>query len=214
MMHASATRGKECTLKDLAAGAGLTQSHFHRVFKRVMGVTPKTHAAGLLGKNKATPPAPDSRPKSQTPSTDRSPSASSGLQTPDIAPVPPAVAGRQSVKPLEAGDPTWKTECNTGCLESHIEFIIQPWQSGYVLIAVANGGLQAIDVSDNYADLIAIMQTKFPVADLLLSDWTRSVATESLRNPTEFLFASVMDALENPTGKILHLPMGVFEMDG
>ena len=210
VMHASATRGKECTLKDLAAGAGLTQSHFHRVFKRVMGVTPKTHAAGLLGKNRATAPASDNRPKSQTPSTDRSPSASSGLQTPDTAPAPPAVAGWQSVKLVEAGE----TKCNTGCLESHIEFTIQPWQSGYVLIAVTNDGLQAIDVSDNYADLLAIMRTKFPVADLLLSDWTRSVGTESLRNPTELLFASVMDALENPTGKILRLPMGVFEMDG
>lgn len=214
VMQASATQGKECTLKDLAAKAGLTQSHFHRVFKSVMGVTPKTHAAGLLGKNRPPALAPDSRPGSLTPLSDRSPSASSGPQTPDAAPTPPAVAEWQGVNAPEPGDPASKTKFNSGCLESHIEFTIQPWQSGYVLIAAADDGLRAIDVGDNYTDLVAIMQRRYPDADLLWSDWTRSNATDHLRTPSGFLFASVMDALENPTGKILHLPTSVFEVGG
>lgn len=32
---------------ELAARAGLTVSHFHRVFKRIMGVTPGQYVAGL-----------------------------------------------------------------------------------------------------------------------------------------------------------------------
>jgi AraC family transcriptional regulator of adaptative response/methylated-DNA-[protein]-cysteine methyltransferase len=210
-MKTSATQGKECTLKDLAAGAGLTQSHFHRVFKSVMGVTPKTYAAGLLGQNRTTALAPDGRPGSLTPSPDRSQSA---LHTPDNALAPPAVAEGQSVKAPGTGDPNSETTCNSARLESYIEFTIQPWQSGYVLIAAANDGLRAIDIGDNYADLVAILQRRFPVADLLWSDWTRSIATKCLRTPTEFFFACVMDALENPTGKILYLPTSVFEVDG
>lgn len=211
VMKMNATQGKECTLKDLAAGAGLTQSHFHRVFKSVMGVTPKTYAAGLLGQNRPTALAPDGRLGNLTPSPDRS---QSPLHMPDKALTPPAVAEWQSVKAPGTGDPNSKTTCNSARLESHIEFTIQPWQSGYVLIAAANDGLRAIDIGDNYADLVAILQRRFPVADLLWSDWTRSIATKCLRTPTEFLFACVMDALENPTGKILYLPTSVFEVDG
>ncbi|EEP79491.1 conserved hypothetical protein [Uncinocarpus reesii 1704] len=36
------------TLQDLAAEAGLTPSHFHRVFKKVVGVTPGKYARDLL----------------------------------------------------------------------------------------------------------------------------------------------------------------------
>ncbi|KAL5362765.1 metal binding domain of Ada-domain-containing protein [Aspergillus floccosus] len=39
---------KPTTLRDLAAQANLTASHFHRVFKRIMGVTPGQYAAALL----------------------------------------------------------------------------------------------------------------------------------------------------------------------
>ena len=42
MMRASADQGKESSLRDLAAEAGLTQWHFHRVFKSVTGVTPRS----------------------------------------------------------------------------------------------------------------------------------------------------------------------------
>ncbi|KAL4942650.1 hypothetical protein BDV06DRAFT_191736 [Aspergillus oleicola] len=40
--------GRRPTLNRLAGEAGLTGSHFHRVFKRVMGVTPGGYAAGVL----------------------------------------------------------------------------------------------------------------------------------------------------------------------
>ncbi|KAL4870500.1 hypothetical protein BDV12DRAFT_165725 [Aspergillus spectabilis] len=40
--------GSRPTLTKLAGEAGLTPSHFHRVFKKVMGVTPGKYAAGIL----------------------------------------------------------------------------------------------------------------------------------------------------------------------
>ncbi|KAL2825609.1 metal binding domain of Ada-domain-containing protein [Aspergillus cavernicola] len=43
--------GSKPTLLRLAGEAGLTPSHFHRVFKKVMGVTPGKYTAGVLGKN-------------------------------------------------------------------------------------------------------------------------------------------------------------------
>lgn len=40
--------GLKPRLQDLAAQAGLTSSHFHRVFKKRMGVTPGQYASGLV----------------------------------------------------------------------------------------------------------------------------------------------------------------------
>lgn len=40
--------GLKPRLQDLAAQAGLTTSHFHRVFKKRMGVTPGQYASGLV----------------------------------------------------------------------------------------------------------------------------------------------------------------------
>ncbi|KAL2854692.1 metal binding domain of Ada-domain-containing protein [Aspergillus pseudodeflectus] len=40
--------GRKPTLGKIAGEAGLTPSHFHRVFKRVMGVTPGKYAEGVL----------------------------------------------------------------------------------------------------------------------------------------------------------------------
>ncbi|OJJ48851.1 hypothetical protein ASPZODRAFT_129174 [Penicilliopsis zonata CBS 506.65] len=41
---------KAPTLQELARGAGLTPSHFHRVFKKITGLTPGQYAAGSAGK--------------------------------------------------------------------------------------------------------------------------------------------------------------------
>jgi AraC-like DNA-binding protein len=213
-MQASAAQGKESTLKDLAAEAGLTQSHFHRVFKSVMGVTPKTHAAALLGKNRATAEAPSSRLGSLTPSLDRSSSASNGPLTPCAVPTPPVVVDWQDTYALDATESALIRKISSDCFQPQIEVTIQPWQSGHVLIAATKDVLRSIDVGDNYADLLAMMQRRFPAANLLLSGWTKITATGRLQTPTERLFASVMEALENPTGKVLHLPTSVFEVYG
>ncbi len=41
------------SLKELAAGAGLSAFHFHRVFKKIAGVTPKAYAAEMRARRAA-----------------------------------------------------------------------------------------------------------------------------------------------------------------
>ncbi|EAW12544.1 putative DNA repair and transcription factor Ada [Aspergillus clavatus NRRL 1] len=48
-IQADVRDGCKPTLQKLAAEANLTPSHFHRVFKKVMGVTPGQYAAQALG---------------------------------------------------------------------------------------------------------------------------------------------------------------------
>src|SRR2546423_4953318 len=125
-IKADVSQGKEPSLRDLAAEAGLTQSHFHRVFKGVMGVTPKTHASALLAQNKAITGNPRSRPGSMTPSFGHSSSASISPQASGVALTPPAVARWQHSNALEASSTSgmipysWQTQ---------IEFTVQQWQA-------------------------------------------------------------------------------------
>lgn len=207
-IRASAVQGKEPSLKDLAAEAGLTQSHFHRVFKRLMGVTPKTHAKAILGKNRASAEIASSSPGSLVPSPVHSASASNSPQTPNAAPTPHVLVQWQDSSSLENIEPISITKMNPDCLQLQIEFTIQPWRSGYVLIAVAHNEVRAIDVGDDYEDLVAMLQRRFLGADLLFSEWARMAGPSC--TSSQLLFASVMEALENPTGKMLHLPNNVF----
>jgi AraC family transcriptional regulator, regulatory protein of adaptative response / methylated-DNA-[protein]-cysteine methyltransferase len=213
-MRASADQGKESSLGDLAAEAGLTRWHFHRVFKSVTGVTPKSHAAALLGKSRTTVEVPSSRPGSLTPSYGQSSGASTGPQTPNMTPTPLVMGEWQESEFLEDFEPTSVTKMNPEYLQPQIEFTIQPWRTGYVVIAASDNEVRGIDVGDNYVDLVAMVQRRFPTAPLLLSDWQRSNSHDTSNKPTQVLFASVMEALENPTGKILHLPTNVFEVYG
>ncbi|KAL5342961.1 metal binding domain of Ada-domain-containing protein [Aspergillus crustosus] len=50
-IRADILSGVKPTLTKLAGEAGLTPSHFHRVFKKVMGVTPGKYAAGILNES-------------------------------------------------------------------------------------------------------------------------------------------------------------------
>lgn len=47
--------GRVAKLGELAAGAGLTPSYYHRVFKKVMGVTPGQYAAACRAGDVASP---------------------------------------------------------------------------------------------------------------------------------------------------------------
>ena len=202
---------KETSLRELAAEAGLTESHFHRVFKSVMGMTPKAYEGSLSGKGVKDEEMSCSPPDNLTPSFDQSSSASSGPLTPGV---------------MNSGLPFGWTESNHAenmaalfgpdihppVQQSEIEFTIQPWSLGYVLVAASNNHVRAIDVSDGHAELVARLQRKFPEAKLLLSEWSRSLY-EPVRTLNQMLFASVMEALEKPSGKMLNLGPNVFDMN-
>ena len=48
-----ALQGREAKLQELATDAKLTPSHFHKVFKKLTGVTPKQYAASVRSKRRA-----------------------------------------------------------------------------------------------------------------------------------------------------------------
>lgn len=64
--------GLKPRFQDLAAQAGLTPSHFHRVFKKHMGVTPGHFASSLVDSERGEEPL----------SGPRTPASSSKLETP------------------------------------------------------------------------------------------------------------------------------------
>ncbi|KAJ5191665.1 uncharacterized protein N7498_010650 [Penicillium cinerascens] len=63
MIQEALAAGSKPRLQDLAARAGLTTSHFHRVFKKKTGLTPGQYASGILQG------APESSPGSLSPDT-------------------------------------------------------------------------------------------------------------------------------------------------
>lgn len=202
---------KETSLRELAAEAGLTESHFHRVFKSVMGTTPKAYAGSLSDKVIKNEELSSSPPDNLTPSFDHSSSASSGPLTPGVvnSGLPFGWTESNHAENIAA---LFGPDVNPPVQQSDIEFTIQPWSSGYVLVAASNNHVSAIDVSDNHAELVARLQKKFPEAKLLLSDWSRFVF-DPFHTPNQMLFASVMEALEKPSGKILNLGPNVFDTD-
>ena len=211
-IEANAILGKETTLKVLAVAAGLTESHFHRVFKNLVGVTPKTYAKQMTEKDnelasagsssESLPPSPNAL------STTSSTGLGQGLSS-TASPYDSEPANHNQYEMIPGlSDLT----SSSAASHSEIEFTIQPWSSGYVLIAAAKNCLHALEVSDSYADLLTTLECRFPVGTLYLSDWSKATAAKSPRNSNKSLFSSIMEALEHPTGKILNLPLNVFRI--
>jgi len=67
MIQEVVATGLKPRLQDLAAQAGLSTGHFHRVFKKRMGVTPGRYVSGILQGHAGSSPGPDTTPKSETP---------------------------------------------------------------------------------------------------------------------------------------------------
>lgn len=189
-----AQSGKQVSLRMLAARAGLTESHFHRVFKGVTGLTPKTYAKSLTGNDGG------ALTLSTTPTDIATPadfeSTVPGPQptvvddwcldsTWNVAPLSPAVGVDFETKDIGP---------------CQVEYTIQPWSSSYVMIAVAEGVICAIQSAESISELVMDVEHRFPTSRFCLSDWERG------QKPTEqshMLFEAVMTALEHPTGKML-----------
>ncbi|KAJ5223609.1 hypothetical protein N7468_008151 [Penicillium chermesinum] len=86
--------GRKPRLLDLAAGAGLTPSHLHRVFKKLVGVTPGQYASSIADYGAC--PSPDSL----SPNNFLTPEAMLDLETP--VPFPREFVGTDDLK-LDTG---------------------------------------------------------------------------------------------------------------
>ncbi|KFY15547.1 hypothetical protein V492_01911 [Pseudogymnoascus sp. VKM F-4246] len=229
-------KGSIPSLSNLAEEAGLTKSHFHRVFKKITGVTPRVYAEGLAKDGNADLKSPRSI-ASETPSLGylASKTASEGPATP-MSHQLPSVPESPSSKNLGFSHmlPTKPQSRAVGMNETdliddlysvasglpgrvaapkprpkEIFYTIQPWQSSFVLIATSPNGMCLMDIEDSSDALLKILTTRFPETHLALSSWSpakSSARPKGRQNSQEAIFENVMNALVNPTGKILDIP--------
>ncbi len=159
-------------LATLAAAAGMSPHHFHRVFKQVTGVTPKAYAAGV-----------------------RAERARSALR--DGATVTAAIydAGYNASSRFyeEAGrrlgmEPRRYRDGGRGAA---IRFAVGETTLGSILVAATDAGVCAIELGDDPAALVHRLQDRFPRAELSGGDAA-----------FETLVARVVAHVEDPAGDL------------
>ncbi|MCJ1338129.1 hypothetical protein MMC09_003414 [Bachmanniomyces sp. S44760] len=172
--------GSVPALKVLAAQAGLTESHFHRMFKKIIGSTPKGYAA----QHRAT-------------KGDAAANWSSGSSfVDDMSSLP------NSTKSSCIGIPP---NCS-----KEIEYIIEPWNDGFVLIALSvDGEICSLDAGDSTVELLGTLEARFPTARLVMSRWSEIEDSEKASHPVLAVYSRILEALVNPTGKIVDLPLNL-----
>jgi methylphosphotriester-DNA--protein-cysteine methyltransferase len=233
---AAAETGTVPSLDVLAGQVGLTRSHFHRVFKRITGVTPKVYAEGLKKDGRVGGRSPLLMEMGGIPSLGYMTSESSaGPNTP----VPSQFLGGMSdasASGQSSGNPNsslgsqsesaslWENELieeiyqaasgtpfekNTQkVMDKDVSYTIQPWLESFVLIALSPEGVCSLDISESTSELVEALRARFPMAKLSLSPWSPSIPLQAgeISNPSFKIFSAIMEALVNPTGKILEIP--------
>jgi len=146
-------------LADLAASAGLSPHHFHRVFKAITGVTPKAYAAETRARRAAQ--------KLRTAETvteaiyDAGFNASSRFYE--------TAAARLGMTPSVS---------RSGGAGARIRFAVGEASLGAVLVAATTKGVCAILLGDDAERLLRDLQDRFPRAELIGGDaeFERTVA--------------------------------------
>lgn len=211
-------------LGDLAKEVGLTKSHFHRVFKKFTGVTPRIYAVNvraermLDGSVAVTPElvgsvalTMDGSDGVWTPGAQREGSlegADGDLLAPETQNVGIHAVFQPGVDYLHPGfTGTARENC---ALKRKIEYTIQPWASGYVLIAATRDGICWLEGGHAATELSLSLAHKFPLADLHISEWSTDVEFGKRESGNHGMFATVMEALVRPTGKVLDVPVNIY----
>jgi len=230
-------KGTIPSLSDLAEEAGLTKSHFHRVFKRITGVTPRIYAEGLRRESVTELKSPRS-PFTERPSLSylASETASKSPVTTVLPQLAPGLDGSTAHK-LRSNEgspslgPQFESAASNGSelmddlyraasgisprkaaeskpMPTEICYTIQPWLPSFVLIATSHSGLCSIDIEESSEKLLRALEARFPSSKISLSTWSPEAPSRPIetQNPQHLIFASIMEALLNPTGKILDIP--------
>ena len=214
-------------LEDLATKAGLTKSHFHRVFKKVTGVTPRIYAINLRAEKLLEMGSPPS-PGGSTPELSSSGSSrgDGDLQFSSISPWSQlGVNGAEDLVTVDfessrfgiAGDidasgcaysGTMPSAMNQSIFVKDIEYTIQPWASGFVLIAATKDGICWLEAGHSMTQLSESLANEFPLAKIRLNTWPEASETE-ITDIQRAMFSTVMEALINPTGRTLDISFDV-----
>ena len=139
------------TLEDLAATAGLSTFHFHRVFRRITGITPKAYAAAKLAERIA----------------QRLPQAGTVTEA-------AFAAGFNASSRFYAQGPARlgmsPSAYRAGGTGTAIRFAVAASSLGALLVAATARGLCAILLGDDPDALVRDLQDRFPRADLAPGD--------------------------------------------
>src|SRR5208283_2040029 len=147
------------SLADLAARVGLSQFHFHRVFKKVTGVTPKAYVAEMQARRAAD--------KLRTAETVTEAIYDAGFNS--SSRFYETAAARLGMTP---------TAVRRGGQGAVIRFAIGQASLGAVLVAATEKGVCAIMLGDDPDALARALQDRFPRAELIGGDekFERTVA--------------------------------------
>ncbi len=147
------------SLADLAASAGLSPFHFHRVFKKVAGVTPKAFAAEMRARRAAE--------RLTTAETVTEAIYDAGFNS--SSRFYETATARLGMTP---------TAVRRGGESATIRFAVGESSLGAVLVAATEKGVAAIMLGDDPDALARALQDRFPRADLIGGDaaFERTVA--------------------------------------
>lgn len=145
------TAEQEPRLDELARMAGLSRYHFHRVFKSVLGMTPKAYAAAHRNKRV------------------RAALGKSGTVTEAIYDAGFNSSGRFYAAAKETLGMTPRA-FRAGGADAEIKFAIGRCSLGPILVAATSNGVCAILFGDDAASLRATLQRQFPRARLVAGD--------------------------------------------
>ncbi|RYU62546.1 bifunctional DNA-binding transcriptional regulator/O6-methylguanine-DNA methyltransferase Ada [Methylolobus aquaticus] len=139
------------TLAELAAQAGMSRYHFHRVFKSVTGLTPKAYAAAHRARRV------------------RSELARSGSVTEDIYEAGYNSSGRfyEASQSILGMTPS---RYRAGGADTEIRFALGACSLGSILVAMSPHGVCAIALGDDPESLVRDLQDRFPKARLVGGD--------------------------------------------
>jgi AraC family transcriptional regulator of adaptative response/methylated-DNA-[protein]-cysteine methyltransferase len=138
-------------LDRLAAAAGLSRFHFHRVFKRLTGVTPKAYAAGLRA----------ARVRDGLERGESVTAAMYGAGFNSSGRFYAESAARLGMQPSAA---------RRGGAGETIRFAVGQCSLGAVLVAATGRGLCTIALGDDAGALLRALQDRFPKAELAGGD--------------------------------------------
>lgn len=139
------------SLRELAAAAGLSPFHFHRLFKASLGVTPAAYARArrserLHGELVAAP------------------SVSAAIYEAGFG-----SSGRLYAESAATLGMT-PTAYRAGAPDERIAYAAAPSALGWVLVAATERGLSAIELGDDPAALAESLRARFPLAELVPDD--------------------------------------------
>jgi AraC family transcriptional regulator of adaptative response/methylated-DNA-[protein]-cysteine methyltransferase len=139
------------TLAQLAADVGLSPSHLHRTFKRIVGVTPKQYAMERRGQ----------RVRERLRNSDRVSDAIYEAGFAASSRFYEGVAARLGMSP---------SAYRNGAADVHIRSAVARCDLGWVLVAATEAGVCAIDLGDGPKALVRRLHDRFPEAEIVDQD--------------------------------------------